>query len=790
MEVLKKVEELLPKGVISRIELEGCEIVVYTKDKEFYQNYEPVVREAVSEIKKRIEVRPEKNLLLDQEVAKQKILEILPTEAGVKAVYFEPERSIVIIVAQKPGLVIGKGGETFRRIKSEVFWCPRIERVPAIKSDIVEGIRKMLHEEVGFRRKFLNQIGTSIFSPRETNRNWIRLVALGGFREVGRSCMLVETPKSKVLIDCGLNVGASDANQYPILQAEEFDYNELDAIVLSHAHLDHCGFLPALYERGYSGPTYMTTPTLDLATLLWLDYIDVMQKNASTQFYTSKGVKRAVRHAITLDYNEVSDIAPDVRLTFQPAGHILGSSIVHLHVGDGLHNLIYALDQKFGRTNLLDPAFTNFQRVETLVIESTYGGTDDVMPPRSEVEKNLMDVINKTMERNGICLIPSFSVERSQELMAILAKYGFGYPVYLDGMIWDANGIYTAYPEYLGRSMQRRIFEGNDPFLNDIFKRIAAQSDREKAWEDKPCVIISTSGMLVGGPAIEHLKHLAEDQKNTLIFVGYQCVDGKTEIQLNDSKTKAIEKIFASGKPIFSTGCMELRRINSSVLGVDLSSFELKEGLAPICARRKYVGSALLVLTEDDEELLLSAEHPVLTREGWKTANELKVGDKIWAKAKLTRVNERKNDEFSTGCLKIKLVKIKKIEKISFSGYLYDMTSLPHHNFLANGIVVHNCEGTMGRRIQKGWKEIPMKTEDGKTITLKLAMEIYTADGLSGHSDKRQLLAYIGHLAAKPNRIIVAHGEPQKATSFAKIVSKVFRIESYAPRNLEVMRVK
>ncbi len=620
MEILEKVKSLLPNA-ISKLELEGSEIIAYTKDREFFTNYESAVREAVSQLKKRIEIRPENNLSLDQDATKEKILQIVPAEAKVRNIYFEPERSLVIISAEKPGLVIGRGGETFRQIRNETFWVPRIERVPAIDSNIVEGIRKVVHAEVKFRKEFLNKIGENIFGEKKASRDWIRIIGLGGWREVGRSCLLAETPKSKVMIDCGIKAGAQNAEVFPIFNTKEFDYTELDAIIVSHAHLDHLGFVPALYERGYSGPLYLTTPTLDLATLLWLDYIDVMQKGTTTPLFTATGVKEAVKHAIALEWDEVSDVAPDVRLTFQNSGHILGSSLVHLHIGEGLHNIVYALDQKFGKSTLLDPAFTDFQRVETLLIESTYGGPDDVMPPRAEVERQLMEIVNKTMERRGIVLIPSFSVERAQEVMAVLVENGLQYPVYLDGMIWDANGIFTAYPEYMGRMMQKKIFQGQDPFLNPIFKRIASQQDREKVWSDKPCVIVSTSGMLLGGPALQHLQMLADDPNNTLVFVGFQS------------------------------------------------------------------------------------------------------------------------------------------------------------------------EGSLGRRIQKGWKEIPMEV-NGRQSTLELKMEIYTAEGLSAHSDRNQLLGFLDRLPARPDRVICVHGESHKAVELAKAVHKLFRVESLAPRNLEAIRLK
>jgi predicted metal-dependent RNase len=156
------------------------------------------------------------------------------------------------------------------------------------------------------------------------------------------------------------------------------------------------------------------------------------------------------------------------------------------------------------------------------------------------------------------------------------------------------------------------------------------------------------------------------------------------------------------------------------------------------------------------------------------------------------KVKKRRNNELSVWCvkMKLKLVKIKKIERIPFKGYLYDITSLPYHNFLANDILVHNCEGTLGRRIQKGWREIPVKTEDGKTISIEMKMNVQTIEGLSGHSDRNQLLAFIHKLSSKPDRVIIAHGEPQKSLELARAIHKIFRVETNVPRNLESLRLK
>jgi predicted metal-dependent RNase len=213
-----------------------------------------------------------------------------------------------------------------------------------------------------------------------------------------------------------------------------------------------------------------------------------------------------------------------MRLTLLNSGHILGSSLVHIHIGNGLHNVLYTSDIKFDRTALFEPASNDFQRAETIVIESTYGSKEDLQPKRMEAESQLVDACKRTVERGGIALVPSFAVERSQDVMAILSRAGFNYPVYIDGMIWDATAIHTAYPEYFNRELQKLILQqGENPFTSEIFKRIGSKEEREKILKEKePCVIIATSGMLVAGPSVWWLKKLAEEKNNSLVFVGYQ----------------------------------------------------------------------------------------------------------------------------------------------------------------------------------------------------------------------------------------------------------------------------
>jgi len=140
--------------------------------------------------------------------------------------------------------------------------------------------------------------------------------------------------------------------------------------------------------------------------------------------------------------------------------------------------------------------------------------------------------------------------------------------------------------------------------------------------------------------------------------------------------------------------------------------------------------------------------------------------------------------------MNLKLTKIKKIERIPFKGYLYDITSNPHHNFIANNILVHNSEGTLGRRIQKGWTELPFKNENGMTKSLQMKMGVATIDGLSGHSDRNQLLNFVHRLGSRPDKVIVVHGENNKIIDLAKSIHKLFKIETNAPKNLETIRLK
>lgn len=562
---LDEVEEMLPSNAdIQESRYEASDVVFYTKNKEFFLDNEDTIREIVSKIKKRVEVRPAPNIRTSPSKAKRKIKEIIPDDAGLNDVRFQPDFGKAIIEAEKPGLVIGKSGSTLDKIKRKTKWTPEVNRVPAIDSKIVDRAREIIYEGEDFRRDFLHEIGEEIQLNKSSGDEWVRVTGLGSFRQVGRSCILVQTEESKVLLDCGIDPTRTDKNAYPYLDAPELDLKALDAVIISHAHLDHCGFLPYLFQYGYDGPVYCTEPTRDLMIMLQLDYLDVARREGSTAPYDSTAIKEAVKRTVTLDYGEVTDITPDMRLTMNNAGHILGSASVHLHIGEGLHNIVYTGDIKYDQTELLRPADPKFNRVETLIIESTYGDQEGDMPSKDKANNKFKRNVRKALKDGGKVIIPAFAVGRSQEVMLLLAeeaqKEYFDYPVYLDGMIWDATALHTAYPEYLSKKVQNKIFNNQDnPLTRDVFQRVASNDERENViHQDEPCVILATSGMITGGPIMSYLESMADDPDNLLLFVGYQASgtygnkiqSGANHITLpgNDRATEInLDKITISG---------------------------------------------------------------------------------------------------------------------------------------------------------------------------------------------------------------------------------------------------
>src|SRR2546425_237718 len=476
--IRETIVEHMPKDAeITRIEFEGPRLAIYVKNVNLLSEQNYVVTEIVNLLHKRIVIRSDQSIRLPEREAEGYIRKLVPAEAEVTAINFDPSLGEVVVEAKKPGVAIGKEASVLQQVVKETRWRPRILRAPPLHSKIIASTRHILHTESEERSRILRDVGERIFRPTFTKAGYVRLVTLGSFREVGRSAMLIQAGASTVLLDCGINPGAQDpSSAYPRFDTDEFDLEKLDAVVISHAHLDHCGILPCLY------------------------------------------------------------------------------------------NIVYSADFKFGRTMMLDPAMAQFPRAETLIIESTYGGPDDIMPDREGVEGRLVSIVNETVEKNGKVLIPVPAVGRAQEIMLVLDAYMRNgalreLPIYIEGMVNEATAIHTAYPEYLVRDIREQILHKDvNPFQSEYFHPVTHPGDRDEIVAGGPCVIIATSGMLEGGPAIDYFRRLAPDPRNTLAYVSYQVEgtlgnriknglkevslfgpDGKIEMVKCDMRVESIE---------------------------------------------------------------------------------------------------------------------------------------------------------------------------------------------------------------------------------------------------------
>ena len=521
----------IPQGArVTKIEYEGPSIAIYTSSPKFLLEQNKKLSALVSTIKKRIVVRTDTSIRKPQAEAQKVLADRVPVDANLRGTFFDDATGEVTLEVKRPWLLMRNPRFNHNQITEEIGWRIRVRKATTTSSSTIQTINNTLRKSSAERVKQLKQIGDDIFRPRLAPKSEVSLLTLGGFGQVGRSCMLLTTPESRILLDCGVNPGArSTSEAYPRLDWANVTLDEIDAVVIGHAHLDHTGFLPVLCKYGYKGPIYCTEPTLPMMNLIQLDAIKVANAQGKVPLYADRDVRQVMRQAITLPYNTVTDISPDIKLVLANAGHILGSASCHFHIGNGDHNFVYSGDIKFGKSILFEAADWRFPRVETLLIESTYGLKEDIQPSRQEVESAFVDVVNRTLADGGKVLIPIPAVGRAQEIMMVIDHYMkagkmIEAPVFTEGMISEASAIHEAYPEYLAHELRKKILETDDnPFDSEYFTNIEHGDSRGEAIRaDSPGIILATSGMLEGGPVLEYFKNIAPHPQNKILFVSYQ----------------------------------------------------------------------------------------------------------------------------------------------------------------------------------------------------------------------------------------------------------------------------
>jgi putative mRNA 3-end processing factor len=329
------------------------------------------------------------------------------------------------------------------------------------------------------------------------------LTGLGGCQEVGRSAFVLDFGE-KFLLDYGVKIDY-DSIRYPL----EIKDN-IKAMILSHAHLDHSGLIPYFYEK-YNCLSFMTHPTLELADILWKDSIKIAQFEGVQPKFTVPEIERTHHFNFTLPYNKKIEISSGVNLEFYDAGHILGSSLVHLSHKD--KTLLYTGDFKLNKLRLHNGADMSMGKVDYLITEATYGDRDQ--PDRKAEEKRFAESVQETIDAGGQAIVPAFAVARAQEIIDILTHYNISAPIYMDGMAQRVSKVYVSHlnwitdGQHLKNALNEAVWVRNESF-------------RKKAMKE-PSVIVTTSGMMQGGPVMYYVEKMFKDPKSKIHLTGYQA---------------------------------------------------------------------------------------------------------------------------------------------------------------------------------------------------------------------------------------------------------------------------
>lgn len=330
----------------------------------------------------------------------------------------------------------------------------------------------------------------------------MKINVLGAAHEVGRSGFLVNCDGANFLLDYGVLFGRrGDPPQYP----QHVKPKDIDSVIITHAHLDHSGFVPSLFVSGRCN-VYATPPTLELSHLL----IEDMLKIEKTMYpFDIAELNKMMQYSKEIGYKE-KVIRGNSSFELRDSGHVIGGSTVL--VESEKKRLFYTGDINLRGSRLLNKADLDFGEIDLLITESTYSQTQQM--PRNESEQGLIDFANEVMDRKGILFIPSFSVERSQEIACVLKSGNFKHKVVMDGMALKVNEIMFRCQEYL---KEPKVF------ADAINSAVLVNNERErKRALSEPCVVISPAGMLVGGNAVYYLQQLAFDSKNGIALVSYQ----------------------------------------------------------------------------------------------------------------------------------------------------------------------------------------------------------------------------------------------------------------------------
>ncbi len=417
----------------------------------------------------------------------------------------------------------------------------------------------------------------------------IKLSFLGAAQNVTGSRYLLEANGTRILIDCGLyqerHFQERNWDPFPLPP------KQIDAVLLTHAHLDHCGLLPKLVKEGFSGQIYCTAGTAEIAEIILLDSGHIQEEDAAYKarrhqkegrkgkfpvrpLYNIADAERAIPHFHPVEYKQVVKLGDGLEATFHDAGHVLGSSMITVRASLNGESRTILFSGDVGRVNmpiLDDP--TIFERADYVLTESTYG--DRVHEPVADVKTRLAEVVNTTIDAGGNLVIPSFALERSQDLLyhlndLRLAKRIPEVKVYLDSpMAIKVTKVFSKHPEYFDKDMAERVNNHHSPFEFPGLEMTRTTNESKAInLRSEPCIIIAGSGMCTGGRIKHHLANNISKEANTILFVGYQAngtlgriiIDGKDSIRILGQPRKIRARIEQIGGFSAHADCEELTK--------------------------------------------------------------------------------------------------------------------------------------------------------------------------------------------------------------------------------------
>lgn len=367
----------------------------------------------------------------------------------------------------------------------------------------------------------------------------MKLIALGGASEVGASCIFLEAGGHRILLDAGIRISSAAGDKLPDLAMLQ-ELGGIEAVIASHAHMDHTGCLPVVIQSYPEVKIFCTQSTKALMQILFNDAIKIMgsrwDAEAEIPLYDEASVARMFARVFPISPGErVLPFGDSLELMLYPAGHILGASQVCLFTTEG--DILYTGDFSVTPQRTVGSMSPPPVKPHLIISESTYGNR--LHANREAEEKRLYEAVAKVVQEGGKALIPAFALGRAQEVILILQdaqRKGLipSFPVWVDGMVKNICSAYSAFGDELPKKLQQKMKKGENPFFNEKgTAKTVIPPDREKILAGEPCAIVSSSGMLTGGPSVFYASELAKGEKNAIFLTGYQDEESPGRSLLN-----------------------------------------------------------------------------------------------------------------------------------------------------------------------------------------------------------------------------------------------------------------